>query len=232
MPPLLLTIQTASPSGSIAITSGERLVAELNLDVSKTPTEWLLSSISELLSVAGILKTDLDAIAVVRGPGSFTGLRVGLATAKGMAMAIDCPLLGVSSLQCLAMQVPNPALPVCVMLDARKQEVYTARYRWHEGMPEATGAEQVIKPAELLDEINEETLFVGNGAMVYRRVIMEKLPEKACFAPAYLNFPRAAAAAALALREWESGRICSADQLMPNYLRPSEAELNLLNRKS
>ena len=98
MSPILLTIQTASPAGSLAITDGERLLAEINLDVRKTPTEWLLQSIEDLLAKASLGKEDLDAIGVVLGPGSFTGLRVGLATAKGLSLAADCPLLGVSSL--------------------------------------------------------------------------------------------------------------------------------------
>jgi tRNA threonylcarbamoyladenosine biosynthesis protein TsaB len=226
--PILLTIQTASPSGSLAISDGERLLAEINLDVRSTPTEWLLQSIEDLLARTGLAKNDLSAIGVVRGPGSFTGLRVGLATAKGLALATDCPLLGISSLQCLAMQLPFTSMPVCVMLDARKQEVYTALFHWESGYPHSVAEERVIKPEKLLDDLSGETLFVGNGAMVYRSLIVRQL---AHFAPAFLNLPRAGAAAALALREWQSGRTFSADELMPMYLRPSEAELNFAAKK-
>jgi len=226
VPPILLTIQTASPAGSLALSNGEHLLAEINLDVRKTPTEWLLPMIEDLLTKADLGKGDLDAIAVVRGPGSFTGLRVGLATAKGLSLAADCPLLGVSSLQCLAMQLPFTRLPVCVMLDARKQEVYAASYTWQAGLPQPVAEERVIKPEKLLSEISGETLFVGNGALVYRSLIVRQLSERAHFAPAFLNLPRAGAAAVLALHEWSSGRTFSADELMPLYLRPSEAELN------
>jgi len=226
VPPILLTIQTASPAGSLALSDGERLLAEINLDVRKTPTEWLLPMIEDLLTKAELGKGDLDAIAVVRGPGSFTGLRVGLATAKGLSLAADCPLLGVSSLQCLAMQLPFTRLPVCVMLDARKQEVYAASYTWQAGLPQPDAEECVIKPEKLLSEISGETLFVGNGALVYRSLIVRQLSERAHFAPAFLNLPRAGAAAVLALHEWNSGRTFSADELMPLYLRPSDAELN------
>lgn len=226
MSPILLTIQTASPAGSLALSDGERLLAEINLDVRKTPTEWLLPMIEDLLAKADLGKGDLDAVAVVRGPGSFTGLRVGLATAKGLSLAAGCPLLGVSSLQCLAMQLPFTSLPVCVMLDARKQEVYTATYTWRLGFPQSLVEERVIKPEELLSEISFETLFVGNGSLVYRSLIVRQLNERAHFAPAFLNLPRAGAAAALALHEWSDGRTFSAEELMPAYLRPSEAELN------
>ena len=92
MPPLILTIQTASPAGSVAISNGDLLLAEMNLDVRKTPTEWLLMAIEELLAKADLDKRDLEGIGVVRGPGSFTGLRVGLATAKGLALGAGPPL--------------------------------------------------------------------------------------------------------------------------------------------
>lgn len=227
MAPTILTIQTASPAGSIAVTDGERLLAEINLDVRKTPTEWLLSSITDLLQKADLSKADLDAVAVVRGPGSFTGLRVGMATAKGIALAADCPLLAVSSLQCLAMQLPFVSLPVCTMLDARKQEVYTALFNWELGRCVPVTDERVIKPELLLSDITAETLFIGNGSLVYRSLIVRQLATRAHFAPAALNLPRASSAAALALQEWNAGRTFGAEELMPTYLRPSEAELNL-----
>lgn len=231
MSPILLTIQTASPAGSLALTDGERLLAEVNLDVRRTPTEWLLQSIEDLLAKADLEKSALDAIGVVRGPGSFTGLRVGLATAKGLSLAADCPLLGISSLQCLAMQLPFTSMPVCVMLDARKQEVYTALFNWQAGYPHPVAEERVVKPEKLLADITGETLFVGNGALVYRSLIVRQLAGRAHFVPAFLNLPRAAAAAALALREWQAGRTFSADELMPSYIRPSEAELNFRSTK-
>lgn len=226
MPPILLTIQTASPAGSLAITDGEQLLAEINLDVRTTPTEWLLQSMQHLLEQVGLQKSALDAISVVRGPGSFTGLRVGLATAKGLAMALERPLLGVSTLECLAMQLPYTKLPVCVMLDARKQEVYTALYRWEAGYPCPVTDECVTRPEKLLVDISEETLFTGNGALVYRSLIVRQLADRAHFAPAFLNLPRAAAAATLALRDWHADRTFSAEGLQPAYIRPSEAELN------
>lgn len=226
MTPILLTIQTASAAGGLAISDGESLLAEINLDVRKTPTEWLLQAIEDLLAKAAIARGDLDAIGVVRGPGSFTGLRVGLATAKGLALAAGCPLLGVSALQCLAMQLPFTSLPVCALLDARKQEVYAALFNWEAGYPHPLGEERVIKPEKLLAEITGETLFIGTGALVYRSLIVRQLAGRAHFVPAFLNLPRAAAAAALAWHEWQAGRTCSADELLPVYLRPSEAELN------
>lgn len=231
MAPIILTIQTAAPAGSLALTDGERLLAEINLDIRKTPTEWLLRSVEDLLAKADIEKNSLDAIGVVRGPGSFTGLRVGLATAKGLALAIDCPLLSISSLHCLAMQLPFSSMPVCAMLDARKQEVYAASYLWQSGSPQLIGEERVVKPDALLSDIVGETLFVGNGSLVYRSLIVRHLASQAHFAPAFLSLPRAGAAAAIGLSEWQAGNFLSADELMPLYLRPSEAELNFAAKK-
>jgi len=226
MPPILLTIQTATPAGGLALSDGEKLLAEVNLDIRKTATEWLLQSIEELLIKADLAKDALEGIGVVRGPGSFTGLRVGLATAKGLALAIGCPLLGVSSLQCLAMQLPFTRLPVCAMLDARKQEVYAALYHWQAGSPHPLADERVIRPEKLLAEIPDETLFVGSGALAYRSLIVRQLAGRAHFAPAFTSLPRTGAAAALVLHEWQAGRTLAAEELMPVYLRPSEAELN------
>jgi tRNA threonylcarbamoyladenosine biosynthesis protein TsaB len=231
LPPILLTIQTASPAGSVALSDGEHLLAEFNLDSRKTPTEWLLAAIDDLLVKTGLTKDSLDAIGIVRGPGAFTGLRVGLATAKGLALALGCPLVGVSSLQCLAMQLPFTQMPVCVMLDARKQEVYSGLYRWESGFPRAILEEQVVKPEKLLAEITSDTLFVGNGALVYRSLIVRQLASRAHFAPDFLSLPRAGAAAVLAHSEWQAGRTFSPDEMMPSYLRPSEAELNLATKK-
>lgn len=226
MTPIILSIQTAVPAGSLAVTAGSRLLAEINLDVPATPTEWLLPTIEDLLKRTGLDTGRLDAVAIVKGPGSFTGLRVGLATAKGLALAAGCPLLGVSSLRCLAMQVPFASLPVCAVIDARKKEVYTALYRWESGRPLPLSDERVLAPEALLAELPDETLFVGGGAAVYQTLIVRRMAGRAHFAPALLNHPRAGTAAILALAEWESGRRLSPEELVPTYLRPSEAELN------
>ena len=226
MAPVLLTIQTASPAGGVALAEGEKLLAEINLDVRQTATEWLMPSIDELLARAGLAKNPLAGVGVVRGPGSFTGLRVGLAAAKGLALALGCPLVSVSSLQCLAMQLAFASLPVCVMLDARKKEVYTALYQWQGGRPQTLAGERVIGPDQLLDTLHADTLFTGSGAQVYRPLIVRRLGDRAHFAPPFLDLPRAGAAAALAWQEWQAGRFLTAEELMPVYLRPSEAELN------
>jgi len=223
----LLTVQTATPTASIALTEGDRLVAELLLGTPRTHTDWLLDAIEMLLARAGWSVSSLDGFGVVVGPGAFTGLRVGLATIKGLALASGRPMVGVSTLQTLAMQLPHCALPVCVLLDARKHEVYAGVYNWEAGWPVPTGPERVIKPDLLMDECHEPTLFIGDGATVYRTLIVRRLGARAHFAPTVLDPPRASLAGLLALREWTAGRSLPPESVNPVYIRPSEAELNL-----
>ncbi len=153
MGPRLLLINTATPAGSIALTSGEQVVAELLLNLATPHSDRLLPGIDQLLHATGSTLAGLDALAVVVGPGSFTGLRVGVATAKGLALGAALPLVGISSLQTLACQVPGTTLPVCALLDARKQEVYAGLYQWRDGLPQPLGEERVLDPERLLDEL-------------------------------------------------------------------------------
>ena len=222
----LLTIQTATPAGSVALTVGEHLLGELLLDVRRPHGSWLLGAVEQLLKAAGMTVADLDGFGVTLGPGSFTGLRVGLATIKGLALAAGKPVAGVSTLQTLAMQAPHAALPVCALLDARKQEVYAGHFLWQVGWPQLSGAEQVLPPELLLAGITEATLFTGDGATVYRTLITRQLGARAHFLPDVYAPPRAAHAALLATRAFAAGAARPPAEINPVYIRPSEAELN------
>ena len=222
----LLTIQTATPAGSVALTVGERLLGELFLDSRQPAGSWLMGAVEQLLVSAAMTAQDLDGFGVTIGPGSFTGLRVGLATAKGLAMATGKPLAGVSTLETLAMQAPCASLPVCALLDARKKEVYAGSFQWQRGGLRPLGEERVLPPERLLAELHEEMLFVGDGAEAYRTLIVRQLGPRAHFLPAAYAPPRAAHAALLALRAFAAGEALPPAQVNPRYLRPSEAELN------
>lgn len=222
----LLTVQTATPAGSIALTEGETLLGEFCLNVRRTHNDWLMEAIDSLLDNAGLQASDLDGFAVVVGPGAFTGLRVGMATVKGLALGTGRPIVGVSSLQTLALQAPYARMPVCALLDARKQEVYAGMFSWETGWPEALSDEQVVRPEALLTGLKGDILFIGDGAQTYRSLIVRQLGAQAHFVPAVSSLPRAASAALLALREWENGHQKSPEELAPCYIRPSEAELN------
>ncbi|HKK00869.1 MAG TPA: tRNA (adenosine(37)-N6)-threonylcarbamoyltransferase complex dimerization subunit type 1 TsaB, partial [Desulfuromonadales bacterium] len=187
-------------------------------------------SIEQLLADLALQVGDLDAMAVVLGPGSFTGLRVGIATAKGLALATGVPVVGVSSLLALAGQVCFSRHPVCALLDARKKEVYAGRFHCEGAAPVAATPETVLSPERLLEGIVDDTLFVGNGATVYRNLIIRQLGRRAHFAPRLFDSPRASGAAALALGCLRNGQTIPLPSLVPHYIRDSEAEISLRNR--
>ncbi len=226
----LLTIDTSTPAGSVALSRGEELIGEVLLNLRSTHSDRLLPAVQLLLQDAGMQLAELDAFGIVLGPGSFTGLRVGVATVKGLALATAKPVVGVSSLQTLALQVPYPAYPLSVWLDARKQEVYAGRYHWEGGLPIALDKERVASPEQLLDEISEDMLIIGSGAVAYRSLIVRQLGSRAHFVPWPLQQPRASSAAALALAALRNQETISLEMLEPSYIRLSEAEVMLARR--
>lgn len=222
----ILALDTASVTGSVALLDGQKLVAETLLNVRATHSERLLDQIDQVLQAGSLSLAELDLIAVVRGPGSFTGLRIGLATAKGLAQAASLPVVGVSSLQLLAMNLPLCPLPICAFLDARKNEVYTALFQWSEGIPVAAGPELVMPPEMLLQRIEGQVALVGDAVELYHSLIDDILGDRASLPAVCHHQPRASAVAALAARQFKPGAEYGYTQLTPVYIRPSDAELN------
>lgn len=222
---LLLTVDTSSAAASVALSRGEVLLGEILLNLPGARSDRLLLTVSRLLEETGVGIGDLDGLGVIVGPGAFTGLRVGVATVKGLALATGKPAVGVSSLRALAMQTtPSPSV-VCPLLDARKQEVYAGLFRWEGSFPVAVAPERVAPPASFLEELEGEIVFIGAGSEVYRTTIVERLGARARFAP-WPSIPlRASSAAALVLNEIRNGRTGDLAQLNPVYIRPSEAEI-------
>jgi tRNA threonylcarbamoyladenosine biosynthesis protein TsaB len=220
----LLTIDTSTSTCSVALTDDSRLLGEILFDCDKILSKQLLKNIDAVLQGAGLSVELLDGIAVALGPGSFTGLRVGVATVKGLALASNKPVTGYSSLAMLALNLPWAAYPVCPMLDARKKEIYAALYRCGD-LPAVLHRDSVMPPADFLDGITETTIFVGSGALKYRELITSQLGERAIFAPAHCHQPRASAGAMLARDVFAHGEILPASALNPVYIRPSEAEM-------
>lgn len=220
----LLTIDTSTNVCSIALTDGEQLIAEQLFSPGKKAAARLVPAIRELMADAGLSVVELDGFGVSLGPGSFTGIRVGLATIKGLSLASGKPAVGFSSLAMLAHNLPWAAHPVCSLFDARKGEVYAGLYRCRE-LPEPLVAVRAVPPADLVDGICEPTIFVGDGAVRYRSVIAERLGDLALFAPEPANVPRASAGARLARAAFAQGDITPLPLLNPVYHRLSEAEV-------
>lgn len=227
----ILTIDTSTTTNSVALTLDGRLLAEYIVNPDRNHSSSLMYGLDMVLKNSGVTVDQLDVIGVSQGPGSFTGLRVGIATAKGLALASGRPLVAFSSLAMLAMNLPYAAYPVCTMFDAKKNEVYAAVFRCR-GVPETLRAECVIPPSEFLSQLREPTLFVGSGVVRYRELIVEILGDLAIFAPPLCHQPRASAGAILAADLFVRGEIASPATLVPSYLRASEAELALLKKES
>lgn len=225
MADLILTIDTSTPAGSVALSQGDQLLGELFFNYGRNHTGQLLDAVGHLLAAGGFGLAQVDVFGAVNGPGSFTGLRVGIATVKGLAMACGKSVVGVSSLTTLAAQVPACRHPVCAMIDARKQEVYSGLFLCGTGEPQLQGVEQVLAPERLLDRLSGEILFVGSGALLYRTLILRRLAGRAHFAPWPLHQPRASSAAMLVLSRWQAGFGSAPESILPRYIRPSEAEL-------
>lgn len=220
-----LTIDTATPASSVAVFQGDRLEGEIILNITRHHTETLMGSVEHLLKSLSLNLQDLDFFTVVLGPGSFTGLRVGVATVKGLALATGRPVVGISALRMLAMQLPFCRLPVCALLDARKKEVYAGLYDCSGELPVLLHEEVVRPPEKILAELDAETVFIGSGAEAYRDRIEDILGAKARFVPAAMHCPRASHAAVLAWHDFQQEKTIPLEKLSPHYIRPSEAEI-------
>ena len=220
----LLIIDTSTTACSVALSDGGEIVAEYLVNRGRTLSARLLDCVDILLREAGLIAADLDGFGVAVGPGSFTGLRVGIATVKGLALAPGKPAAGFSSLAMLAMNIPWAGYPVCPMFDARKKEVYAGLYECRD-FPVTLMEDRVVPPARFLEGLEGPVIFAGEGAVRYRELILARLGEKALFAPSSAHLPRASAGALLASRAFARGETVPPALLLPAYIRPSEAEL-------
>lgn len=227
---LVLGIDTSTMQGGVALVSRQGLVSDYTLNVKATYSERLLPLIDRALQDAGISLGEVEGLAVAVGPGSFTGLRIGLSTAKGLAVAGEKPLVGVSTLEAMAWTLPFCAHPICPILDARKGEIYCALFR-HEGDRLARLTDDAaLAPDALVSQIQQPTVFLGDGLAVYEAFVRSQLKELALFPPLAQRGGRAAAVAELGRRRLLQGHRDDIAQLAPRYLRPSEAELQRLSR--
>lgn len=228
--PLILALETATMCGSVALVAANRCIAEFSLQTGETHSRRLLAGVDWLLQETSAAWSDIDAVAVSLGPGSFTGLRIGLATAKGLTLSAGLKLIGVGTLDGLAAQLHGSGdLLICPVLDARKKEVYCGLYRCDSsGVPRLQEEYLVASPEALCERIaGHPVVMLGDGFTVYGDLFREKLGALLSEAGANLYFPRAAAIGMLALEKWQRSDFLDPAALEPIYIRPSEAELHL-----
>ena len=229
----ILGIESSSLVAGIALVTDDVLTAEYTVDFKKTHSQTLLPMLDEVAKLLDLDLKTIDAIAVAAGPGSFTGLRIGAATAKGLGLALEKPLIHVPTVDAMAYNLWGARDLVCPIMDAKRRQVYTGLYRM---TPEI----QVLKEqcamdagdlAEELNQRGESVIFLGDGVPVYRELLLEKLKVPCQFAPAQSNRQRAASVAALGLwaisnpqGSYQGARLVSADDFAPEYLRKPQAQ--------
>jgi tRNA threonylcarbamoyladenosine biosynthesis protein TsaB len=223
----ILAIDTSTLSGSVALCDGEVPVAEEQLGSGITHSESLMRAIEDLLGASGWQKNEIEGIAVAIGPGSFTGLRIGLATAKGMALALARPIAGASSLLTMAYNGLLSGKTVVPVIDARRGEVYGAAYRFEKGSPRCLMEETVCDPALFCGRVKSlegELFLTGDGAVTYEDVFKKELKGRAIIRAEEMKFPHAANLARITLDRLKRGGD-DIKTLVPNYLRHSDAEI-------
>jgi tRNA threonylcarbamoyladenosine biosynthesis protein TsaB len=222
----VLSVDTSTMMGSVALVEDDRVISEFALNLQTTHSQRLLTTIDQLLKSSHCPIELIDGFAVALGPGSFTGLRIALSSVKGLAMASGKPVVGVSTLEALALNLQSSRHLVCPLLDARKMEVYAALFRFDQSDNLVRLKEDSVLPPEaVLAEIEQTTVFLGSGADLYQDLIRERLGRRAIFAPINLRYPRAVNVARLALPRLQRGETMEIESLIPTYLRRSEAEL-------
>ena len=221
----LLAIDTSTMLGGAALLDDNVLLAESRLNVMATHSERLLVEIDHIITRTGLTINDIDVFAAAIGPGSFTGLRVGLSTIKGLVYATGKKLVSVPTLEAFAWNLPYSIYQICPLLDARKREVYAAIFRWSEDKFIKVFDEQPLKIDSLLEKISEPTIFLGEGSLIYKSSITDRLAEKAIFAPPQLMVPSPSNVAYLGMIKAVRGDFDDPVRTVPLYLRKSEAEM-------
>jgi len=239
----ILAVETSTLLGGVAVTDdSEGLIAETRMNIKITHSERLMTQIDSVLQHSGTQLSDIDVFAAAIGPGSFTGLRIGLSTVKGCAYATGKPLVAVPTLEALAWHFPYSRYPVCTLLDARKQEVYAAVFQWHTDGFLRLMDDVSIGIGPLLDKIgditekishtqssgqgdNGKVIFTGEGSVLYHADIISHIGSNAFFAPPDKMVPSPAHVATLGMKKAVRSEFSEPIGLVPLYVRRSEAEI-------
>lgn len=227
----ILAIDSSGQVATVAVVEDEQVIAEYTINHKKTHSQTLLPMLDAVKDIIELDLKTIDAIAVAKGPGSFTGLRIGAATAKGLALGLDKPIIEVPTLEGLAYQMYGAKGLVCPIMDARRNQVYTGIYQFVEskdGYNMVTVKEEcacdILECIEEINQLGHPVIFVGDGVPVFQTVIKEKAEGKVSFAPAHKRLQSAASVGALASVFAKEGRFVHAREHAPNYLRVSQAE--------
>lgn len=235
----ILAIDSSGMVASVALWEDDLILAEFSMNYKKTHSQTLLPMLEDVREMIELDMSTIDAIAVASGPGSFTGLRIGSATAKGLGFALDKPIIPVPTVDGLAYNLYGTDKAVCPIMDARRNQTYTGLYTFVRNEKTETYDIDVIceQCAVMIDDIidrcnqyGKEVIFLGDGVPVFQNRIQEKMTVPFSFAPAHMNRQRAAAVASLGAKMYASGIFESAADHAPEYLRLSQAERERLEQ--
>jgi len=230
---ITLALDTSSKTVGVALLEDGDVLVETFFNLGMNASILLMPAIEDVLLKAELRVEHVDVWACTLGPGSFTGLRIGAGTVKGLALATGRPVVGVSTLEALAFNGINADMLICPMMDAQKSQVYTALYFPESGFSlRRIGEERIIDLDAFLSSIDKNILFLGDGAIKYRDRIHEILSAKAFFAAPHLHAVRASAVGLLGIKYYERGEVLDLLSFTPRYLRLSEAEVKLLQKNA
>lgn len=221
----ILAVDTSANTAAVCITEDDKLLSEEIVNYKKTHSQTLMPMIDRALKNCGTDISEIDVFAVANGPGSFTGLRIGVSAIKGMAHALDKPVIEVSTLEGMAYNIFMCSDIICPIMDARRSQVYNGVYTWENGVFSELISPRAVSVQECVEDVKrygKRVIFLGDGVPVYGEYIKEQLGEKAVFAPPSCNAQRASALASIAMGKLEDKKSCY--EVMPFYLRKPQAE--------
>lgn len=226
----ILALDSSGLVASVAVVTEDKLLAEYTVNNKKTHSQTLLPMLDEIVKTLEIDLGDIDAIAVAAGPGSFTGLRIGSSTAKGLGLALNKPIISIPTVDALGFNLYGTDKLICPIMDARRNQVYTGLYEFKENefqVVEAQKAVEIDEIAALINNLGRNTIFLGDGVEVYKEKLKNLLTVPYSFAPLHLSKQRAGSVGALGVLYFNKGIVESAEDHEPVYLRLSQAEREL-----
>ena len=231
----ILGLDSSGIVASVAIVEDDVLIAEYTVNYKKTHSQTLLPMLDEIAKMTELDMNSIVAIAVAAGPGSFTGLRIGSATAKGLGLALKKPLIAIPTVEGLAYNLYDISGLICPIMDARRKQVYTGIYRFTDHQLKVVEDQMAVPMETVIEKLNqygEAVTFLGDGVSVFHELIAEKMTVPYSFAPAHVNKQRAAAVAALGEIYYRQGKTETAMEHVPDYLRVSQAERERAEREA
>lgn len=223
----ILALDSSGLVASVAVVEEENMIAEYTVNYKKTHSQTLLPMLDEIVKMIELDLNTIDAIAIAAGPGSFTGLRIGSATAKGLALALKKPIISIPTVEGLAYNLYGTDTLICPIMDARRNQVYTGLYRFEGEQFVVLEDQMAVDMEEMIEKLNklgQSVIFLGDGVPVQKDAIKDKITVPFYFAPAHMSKQRAGAVGALGCQYYKEGKYQDSREHKPEYLRLSQAE--------